>query len=76
MDEHHQDRSAGKRDGADRTVTLLERAADVFASAADRHSEPGAVPLKDLHAKIGQQALEIGFFSGALGRLPGPSAER
>jgi transposase-like protein len=55
---------------------LLERAADVFASAAERHGEPDAVPLKDLHAKIGQQALEIDFLAGALGRLPGPSAKR
>jgi len=35
-----------------------------------------AVPLKDLHAKIGQQALEIDFLAGALGRPPGPSAKR
>jgi transposase len=55
---------------------LLERAADVFASAAERNAEPDAVPLKDLHAKIGQQALEIDFLAGALGRLPGPSAKR
>lgn len=55
---------------------LLERAADVFASAAERLGEPDAVPLKDLHAKIGQQALEIDFLAGALGRLPGPSAKR
>ena len=55
---------------------LLERAADVFASTGERNSEPDAVPLKDLHAKIGQQALEIDFLAGALGRLPGPSAKR
>lgn len=55
---------------------LLERAADVFASACERSSEAEAVPLKELHAKIGQQALEIDFLAGALGRLPGPSAKR
>ncbi len=55
---------------------LLERACDVFASAAERGSEAEAVPLKELHAKIGQQALEIDFLAGALGRLPGPSAKR
>ena len=55
---------------------LLERAADVFASAGERSSEAEAVPLKELHAKIGQQALEIDFLAGALGRLPGPSAKR
>jgi transposase-like protein len=55
---------------------LLERASDVFASASERSSDAEAVPLKDLHAKIGQQALEIDFLAGALGRLPGSSAKR
>jgi transposase-like protein len=56
---------------------LLERAADVFATGAERSTgSTEAVPLKDLHAKIGQQALEIDFLAGALGRLPGPSAKR
>ena len=39
---------------------LLERAAGVFDSAAERNSEPDTVPLKDVYAKIGQPALEIG----------------
>jgi len=55
---------------------LLERAADVFASGAERSAAPEAGNLKELHAKIGQQALEIDFLAGALGRLPGPSAKR
>ena len=55
---------------------VLERAADVFASGAERSSVPEAGNLKELHAKIGQQALEIDFLAGALGRLPGPSAKR
>ena len=55
---------------------LLERAADVFASGVERSSAPEAGNLKELHAKIGQQALEIDFLAGALGRLPGPSAKR
>jgi len=38
---------------------LLDRAADVFG-AASTAVEP-ATDLKDLHAKIGQQALEIDF---------------
>jgi transposase len=45
---------------------LLERAADVFdggVTSGDRESMPD---LKELHAKIGQQALEIDFLSGAL----------
>jgi hypothetical protein len=49
----------------------------VFAAGAERGSgSEAAPPLKDLHAKIGQQALEIDFLAGALGRLPGPSAKR
>jgi transposase len=56
---------------------LLERAADVFAAGTERGADAEAAPpLKDLHAKIGQQALEIDFLAGALGRLPGPSAKR
>jgi transposase len=53
---------------------LLERAADVFAAAG---SQPNDAPdLKALHAKIGQQALEIDFLAGALGRIDGASARR
>jgi hypothetical protein len=32
--------------------------------------------LKELHAKIGRQALEIDFLEGALGKTAGPSARR
>jgi hypothetical protein len=32
--------------------------------------------LKALHAKIGQQALEIDFLAGALGRTSDASAKR
>ena len=53
---------------------LLERAVDVFASAADKREQ--APDLKALHAKIGKQALEIDFLSGALGRVDEPSAKR
>ena len=43
---------------------LLERASDVFDGVPGK---PEAGPdLKVLHAKIGQQALEIDFLSGAL----------
>jgi transposase-like protein len=53
---------------------LLQRAAEVFATAADNR---GPVPdLKALHAKIGQQALEIDFLAGALGRGNDASAKR
>ena len=43
---------------------LLERAADVFdGTAKNNENEPD---LKVLHAKIGQQALEIDFLGSAL----------
>ena len=46
----------------------------MFATAAEKQS---ATPdLKDLHAKIGQQALEIDFLAGALGRIGDASAKR
>ena len=41
---------------------LVERASEVFSSGA---AGP-PVDLKPLHAKIGQQALEIDFLAGAL----------
>ncbi len=53
---------------------LLERAGEVFATAAERR-EAGP-DLKALHAKIGQQALEIDFLAGALGRTGDASAKR
>jgi transposase len=43
---------------------LPERAADAFGATAASASE--AIDLKRLHAKIGEQALEIDFLSGAL----------
>lgn len=56
---------------------LVRRAAEVFAaSEADRRGAPAPVDLKALHAKIGQQALELDFLSNALGQLPGSSARR
>jgi len=53
---------------------LLENASGVIATAADK---PAASPnLKDLHAKIGQQALEIDLLAGAPGRIGDASAKR
>jgi transposase len=52
---------------------LLEGAAGVFGS--DTPAEP-AVDLKALHAKIGQQALEIDFLSGALRKAERLGAKR
>ena len=53
---------------------LLERAAEVFATAGEKR-EAGP-DLKALHAKIGQQVLEIDFLAGALGRIGDASAKR
>jgi transposase-like protein len=53
---------------------LLQRADEIFATAVDKR-EP-APDLKALHAKIGQQALEIDFLAGALGRGNDTSAKR
>lgn len=52
---------------------LLERAADAFGGGTEKTSQPD---IKDLHAKIGSQALEIDFLAGALGRIGDPSAKR
>jgi transposase-like protein len=52
---------------------LLERTADVFAGAASAQAE---IDLKQLHAKIGQQALEIDFLAGALAKARWLSAKR
>jgi transposase-like protein len=53
---------------------LLERAATVFGASG----QPGEPPpdLKVLHAKIGQQALEIDFLEGALTKAGMLSAKR
>ena len=46
---------------------LLERAASVFGGEA-QNARP-AVDLKELHAKIGQLALENDFLAGALDKV-------
>jgi len=53
---------------------LLERAASVFGNS-DAAAEPKA-DMKELHAKIGQQALEIYFLAGALTKAGLLSAKR
>jgi transposase len=52
---------------------LLDRAASVFG--AETAATP-AVDLRELHAKIGQLALENDFLAGALGKAGLPSAKR
>ena len=53
---------------------LLARAAEVFATAADKRD--AGPDLKTLHANIGQLALENDFLAGALGRIGDASAKR
>jgi transposase-like protein len=53
---------------------LVANAAGAFATEAERHDVP--VDVKALHAKIGQQALELDFLANALGRGPGPTGKR
>ena len=53
---------------------LLERAAEVFASATDKREQ--GPDIKSLHAKIGQLALENDFLAGALGRVGDTSVKR
>ena len=53
---------------------LLSGAEEVFSSGSPPKQEGPS--LKELHAKIGQQALEIDFLAGALGKLEGPSGKR
>jgi len=53
---------------------LLQGAADVFSSGSSVNQEGPS--LKELHAKIGQQALEIDFVAAALGKLDGPGGKR
>ena len=55
-------------------TALLERAAEVFASATDKREQ--GPDIKSLHAKIGQLALENDFLAGALGRVGDPSVKR
>jgi transposase len=52
---------------------LLSRAAEVFGRPGQGEPE---VDMKALHAKIGQQALEIDFLAGALDKAGWLSAKR
>ena len=52
---------------------LLERAEEVFSR--DKKTENGP-DVKELHAKIGQLAMENDFLSHALGRIAEPSAKK
>ena len=53
---------------------LVAHAAEAFGADGERRVPP--IDVKALHAKIGQQALELDFLANALGRSPGPSGKR
>ncbi|HET7586194.1 MAG TPA: hypothetical protein VFK13_14875 [Gemmatimonadaceae bacterium] len=53
---------------------LVAHAADAFTIGRERREPP--IDVKALHAKIGQQALELDFLATALGRAPGPNGKR
>lgn len=52
---------------------LLERADEVFAKEKKTEDGPS---IKELHAKIGQLAMENDFLAGALGRIDETSAKK
>ena len=52
---------------------LMARADEVFSKDKKADTE---VSVKELHAKIGQLAMENDFLSGALGRIADSSAKR
>jgi len=54
---------------------LLERASEVFATAAER-TESAGPRVKELHAKSGRLAMENDFLASALGRIGDASAKR
>lgn len=55
---------------------LVERAAGAFDGGASKDERDDGPDLKLLHAKIGQQALEIDFLSGALSKAGLLSAKK
>ena len=52
---------------------LLEKAPDVFDKGKSARKEPD---IKELHAKIGQLAMENDFLSSALGRVGEPGGKK
>ena len=51
---------------------LLERASEIF----DKEKKSQGPDVKELHAKIGQLAMENDFLAVALGRIDGPSGKK
>lgn len=55
---------------------LLERAAEMFSTPAERAASQQGPSVKDLQAKIGQITMENDFLERALDRVHGPGAWR
>jgi transposase len=55
---------------------LISRSTEIFATAAERKEAASGPDVGSLHAKIGQQAMEIDFLAVALGRMDGASAKK
>ena len=55
---------------------LLERATELFSTAAERAASAQGPSVQDLQAKIGQLTMENDFLERALDRVHGPSAKR
>ena len=51
---------------------LLDRASEIF----EKNGKPREPDVKELHAKIGQLAMENDFLSVALGRIAVPGAKK
>lgn len=54
---------------------LVANATAAFGEPDGARRDP-PIDVKALHAKIGQQALELDFLANALGRGPGPNGKR
>jgi len=52
---------------------LMEKASEIFDKGRPSEKEPN---IKELHAKIGQLAMENDFLAVALGRIGEPSAKK
>ena len=55
---------------------LLERATELFSTAAERAASARGPSVKDLQAKIGEITMENDFLERALDRIHGPGAWR
>ena len=55
---------------------LLDRATELFSTAAERAASQQGPSVKDLQAKIGQITMENDFLEGALGCMDALSAKR